>query len=218
MMNWSISTHFVLSANLHGGALVANYPFDDSAKDFESNGDPKTVYNPTDENEIFKYLARTYSNSHKSMYQGHPCPTYLKETFPEGITNGADWYAVTGGMQDWSYLHGGTFELTLEGKLHNFIKFSSHLWHFNFTVGCYKFPEAEELPKFWMDNREALVKYIEQVHLGIKGAVKSTISSPIAHASIRINNIGHVTYTDKNGYYYKLLLPGKYNVTVSAMG
>ncbi len=85
-------------------------------------------------------------------------------------------------------------------------------------LGCYKFPKAEELPKFWMDNRESLMTYMEQVHIGIKGFVKSTISSPIRHASIRVNNISHVTYTGKDGDYYRLLLPGKYNITASAVG
>lgn len=199
VMNWSLSNNFILSANLHGGALVANYPFDDSPKDFKTGTDPKTVMNPTEENDIFKYLANTYSSSHRKMYLGKPCPSYLMESFPEGITNGADWYSVTGGMQDWSYLHGGTYELTLE-------------------LGCYKFPQAEELSKFWMDNKEALLKYIEQVHVGIKGFIKSSIGTPIPHAAISVNNIQHVTYTGTSGDFYRLLLPGKYNITVSAKG
>lgn len=199
VMNWSLSNNFILSANIHGGALVANYPFDDSAKDFLSSTDPKTIMNPTEENEIFKHLASVYATSHRKMYQGKPCPSFIRESFPEGITNGADWYAVTGGMQDWSYLHGGTYELTLE-------------------VGCFKFPKAEELSTYWMDNREALIKFIEQVHIGIKGFVKSSIGTSLPHAAISVNNIQHVTYTGKGGDYYRLLLPGKYNITASAKG
>lgn len=61
VMNWSLSNQFVLSANLHGGALVSNYPFDDSAKDFLSNFDPKTEKNPTEDNDVFEHLANTYA-------------------------------------------------------------------------------------------------------------------------------------------------------------
>lgn len=38
----------------------------------------------------------------------------LSEEFPGGITNGASWYPIYGGMQDWNYIHAGCFELTLE--------------------------------------------------------------------------------------------------------
>ena len=35
-------------------------------------------------------------------------------SFPGGITNGADWYAIYGGMQDWTYVKAGVFHVTLE--------------------------------------------------------------------------------------------------------
>ncbi|XP_058454656.1 carboxypeptidase D [Malaya genurostris] len=202
VMNWSQSIPFVLSANLHGGALVANYPFDDSPKDFAYSNDysnPRTVTNPTEENEMFQYLAHTYADAHTTMHLGKPCTKFVRENFPDGITNGAAWYSVTGGMQDWSYIVGGAYELTLE-------------------VGCEKFPRKEDLPQYWLQNREALLKYVEQAQHGISGTVKSTIGHAIPHASVQVNQIQHVTFTTADGDYYKILLPGLYNVTAEAAG
>lgn len=63
VIDWTLSLPFVLSANLHGGALVANYPFDDNAKDFvQPSGDPTPAVNPSQDNKMFEYLARTYSD------------------------------------------------------------------------------------------------------------------------------------------------------------
>lgn len=78
------------------------------------------------------------------MHKEIPCPLFPKERFEGGITNGAKWYSVSGGMQDWNYLVAGCFEVTLE-------------------IGCYKYPYAKELPKYWLDNKEALIAFIEQV-------------------------------------------------------
>lgn len=200
VIDWTLSIPFVLSANLHGGSLVANYPFDDSPKDFLPQHDMRTVFNGSPDNEMFQYLARTYSNAHPTMHLGRAaCPIFGKEIFPEGITNGAEWYSVTGGMQDWNYVVAGVFELTLE-------------------LGCQKYPMAKELQGFWRDNREALVKYMEQVHRGVHGFVKSSIGSPVANAAITVNNVTHVNYSGKNGEFWKLLLPGRYNITVQADG
>lgn len=63
VMNWTLSVPFVLSANLHGGALVANYPFDDNAKDFLSDTVSLATHpNPTEDNAMFKQLAKSYSD------------------------------------------------------------------------------------------------------------------------------------------------------------
>lgn len=55
VMNWILSEPFVLSANLHNGALVANYPFDDSPDEEQSE-------NLSPDDTVFKYLAKTYAN------------------------------------------------------------------------------------------------------------------------------------------------------------
>lgn len=78
------------------------------------------------------------------MHMGRACPKYPNEKFREGITNGAAWYIVKGGMQDYNYLNSNCFELTIE-------------------VGCYKYPNHTELHKYWSDNRESLLAYMEQV-------------------------------------------------------
>lgn len=45
IMSWSQNHPFVLSANLHGGSLVANYPFD-------SNEFQRRVNSPTPDDEV----------------------------------------------------------------------------------------------------------------------------------------------------------------------
>ena len=85
-MKWSQEYPFVLSANLHGGSLVANYPYD-------SNPEGRRVNSPSPDNDVFKTLAKTYSHAHKKMHLAEPCPGD-RETFRDGITNGAQWYIM----------------------------------------------------------------------------------------------------------------------------
>lgn len=84
--------------------------------------------------------------AHPHMHEGRACPNYPDEKFKDGIVNGAQWYSVAGGMQDYNYLKTNCIELTLE-------------------VGCFKYPRDTELASYWEDNREPLLLFIEQVKI-----------------------------------------------------
>lgn len=53
VMDWLKEYKFVLSANIHGGAVVVNYPFDENSPTGENS--------PPDE-KMFELLAHSYAN------------------------------------------------------------------------------------------------------------------------------------------------------------
>lgn len=90
-MKWILNNPFVLSANFHGGAIVANFPWD--------SPDPTRGHNTrTRDDEMFNHLALTYSRANPDMYLqngNQRCiDTGLDKDFEEGIVNGAEWYVV----------------------------------------------------------------------------------------------------------------------------
>nr|XP_056703243.1 carboxypeptidase M [Euleptes europaea] len=195
VMDWIKTETFVLSANLHGGSLVASYPFDNgNSVTITSDGISQTL-----DNDVFVHLAKTYSTSHTTMYNKQGCTT--GDHFTDGITNGFAWYQVEGGMQDYNYIWGQCFEITLE-------------------LSCCKYPPKEELPSFWSDNKMALIEYIKQVHLGVKGRVLDKDEEPISDVIVETRGRRHVCpyRTNKDGEYYLLLLPGVYVLNATAPG
>ena len=52
---------FQISANMHGGDLVANYPYD------EARGVNPTEYSKSPDDETFKHIALTYAQNHPRM-------------------------------------------------------------------------------------------------------------------------------------------------------
>lgn len=184
LMRWILDNPFVLSINFHDGAVVANYPYDDSRS--QSNGPSLTP-----DNEFFTHLALVYARNHAFMYKGSGlCES---DNFPNGITNGADWYIVKGGLQDFNYLYSNCFEITLE-------------------LSCCKYPNEENLAAEWSANRESLLSYLEQVHSGVKGVILDKEGNPVPDAKVHVKGIDKPVVTSKDGEYWRLLTPGSYEV------
>ena len=191
VMQWLEEYPFVLSANFHNGALVANYPYDNSP-----NG--SDVYTASPDDDLFRQVSLSYSNAHATMHLGQPCPG-SSETFQNGITNGAAWYSINGGMQDYNYLNTNCFEITIE-------------------QGCQKYPEAYKLERIWNANKDALLAFLWQVHLGMKGFVTDENGVGIPNATIAVLDRAHSVTTAGSGDFWRLLVPGRYQVLVSASG
>lgn len=191
-MTWIVSNPFVLSAALHGGSVVASYPFDDSVEHVES-GHPSL----TPDDGVFKHLARVYADSHATMRSGHVCQD---DFFTNGTTNGAEWYDVPNGMQDFNYIFSNCFEISVE-------------------LSCCKYPNATQLESEWRNNSSPLLNYMKQVHLGVKGVVVDSMTrDPIHKAVLQVEGIQHTIVTTERGEFWRLLLPGTYNLTIRAVG
>jgi hypothetical protein len=201
---WILSLPFVLSANLHEGDLVANYPFDSTTKEGE------TQYSASPDDGTFRWLAQSYASNHAHMGKNDhpPCDGTSQDAFARqgGITNGAKWYSVSGGMQDFNYLGTNAMEITVE-------------------LSCEKMPNGPQLPQLWEDNKKALIEYMYSIHAGVKGVVSdSETGEPLAHAVVWVRNgtqtepIRHPVTTWVSGDYYRLLPAGQYELLVSADG
>ena len=210
VMKMIMENPFVISANMHGGDLVANYPYD------EARGINPTEYSASPDDETFKHIAMTYAANHPHMSDPtRPGCDSPKNPFAKqgGITNGAAWYTVDGGMQDFNYLSSNDFEITLE-------------------LGCDKYPAASTLAQEWEDNKKSLLEFIWMAHSGFKGVVKDADTRQgIANALIHVRNITRVTKGFRrsddinhditsvhDGDYWRLLTPGEYEVIAIADG
>uniref|UniRef100_A0A7E4VVU3 Peptidase_M14 domain-containing protein n=1 Tax=Panagrellus redivivus TaxID=6233 RepID=A0A7E4VVU3_PANRE len=189
IMEWALSVPFVLSANLHGGTSIVNYPFDDSQFGKSKTGD----------HDVFVKLAYSYARAHPSMWKkGLRCTEEFSDP-PKGITNGAEWYEVSGGMQDWMYLYANCFEITVE-------------------TNCHKFPYAKDMPVFWKEHKYALLRYIELTHHTIHGFIfDEQTGLGIQNATISINSRGRILKSYKYGDYWRPVTPGSYEVTFDHM-
>ncbi|KAL1252552.1 hypothetical protein QQF64_017245 [Cirrhinus molitorella] len=180
VMKWILEKKFVLSGSLHEGSVMASFPSDDGSS-YATSG-------LTADDAVFRHLAQTYIENHPIMKMDNPgCPDDPNKHFGGGE------------MEEYNYLKGNCFEVTLE-------------------LSCCKYPPASQLFVEWTNNKEALLAYIHQAHIGVRGFVMTRSGFGLPDATISISGSDRNITTWMFGDYYRLLLPGRYDITASSPG
>lgn len=176
VMKFQSGRKFSLSANFHGGTIVANYPWDSTYDRHPLDG-------------LVQELSLSYAELNPEMSSS--------SEFSQGITNGADWYVVKGGMQDWSCFFYNDLQITLE-------------------VSHSKYPDYRDIPGFYKSNRNSMINYMKQVHRGAGFKInRSTISGTVAIKQVSPVSLNLGSYAFNSSEFYKVLPEGQYSFTVS---
>jgi len=185
--NFAMSHHFIQVANFHGGSEVCNYPWDSWTSSQHTHPDNAWFYN---ECKAYADTARAVSSS------------YMTDITSSGVTEGGDWYSISGGRQD-------------------FTTYFAHGREVTFEISETKLLPASQLLTLWNYNYKSFYKYLERAYYGIRGTVTNESGTGIS-ATITVQ--GHDSYnseviTDPTfGDYYRMIAPGTYTLVISATG
>jgi len=146
----------------------------------------------------FNTISRAYADT-VHVYSG---PAYMSD-LDNGVTRGAVWYIIYGGRQDFvtSELQGREVTIELDNQ--------------------YITPEAQ-LTLLWQNNWRSLLGYLENALYGIYGLVRNV--NTLAPVPARVFISGHdkdssQVYSDTlTGNFVRMLSPGAWNLTFSAVG
>lgn len=174
VMNFQAKRNVSLSANFHGGAVVVNYPWD-------------ATYDLHPQDKLITAFSLEYANLNPAMRNSRE--------FYRGITNGAAWYPLKGGMQDWSHFWYNDLQVTIE-------------------LSDKKWPRYSNIPSFYNDNKASLLRFPELIHqgAGFKFSDKKMTGSVVikSNSGKKIGNYGF----DK-GEFYKVLDVGTYEFIIT---
>ncbi|XP_072393240.1 carboxypeptidase M-like [Diabrotica undecimpunctata] len=191
VMKWMEDVKFILSGSFFGSFVVAIYPY--------CNKNETRFVNPTPDDDVFQFLAKTYSNNHPIMHKGLTCPSSSLH-FDGGIINGAAWHNHDADMTDYNYIFRGCMEV-------------------RFEISCCKYPDIGELEGIWLDNKNALLQYCMQANRGVTGQVLDLYTRKPIEATMKIvgRDMEFRNYK-KTGEFWRILLPGDYQIQVEADG
>ncbi len=183
-MDFAAQHNFVMAANLHSGAEVVNYPWDTWS----------TLH--ADDN-WWQMVSRTYADAAQAASPAN----YLTD-FNNGITNGYQWYSISGGHQD-------------------YMNWFHHCRNVTLELSSVMAVPANQLRNYYEWNYDSLLLYLEESLYGLKGVV-NTGSGNFTPAVITLQQHDHdhseVLSETGTGLYYRPVYPGTYDLQISAWG
>ena len=183
-MQFAQDIPFVMGANYHGGAEVMNYPWDNT-------------YTLHADDAWYQLISHQYANL------CHEVSSSYMTDYNNGITNGAQWYMIGGGRQDYMNGYAQCRELTIE-------------------CSNTKLPNGSQLPNFWNINKNSIFAFVNQCRFGIHGTVTDAANGQPLEATITIT--GHdddystVMSHLPAGDYHRPIKGGTYTLTYIASG
>lgn len=119
MINFTDTINFIMSANMHGGIELVNFPFDSWTSSQNTHADHDWW-----EFVMYEYVDTVHAYS----------PTGYMTGMGDGVTHGGDWYVIYGSRQDYFNYYKSCREFTLElsnQKLLNPDLLPDH-WEYNY--------------------------------------------------------------------------------------
>ena len=183
-MQFAEENAFVMGANYHGGAEVMNDPWDN----------PSTLHA---DDAWYQLISHEYADlTHEVNWN------YMTD-YNNGITNGAQWYMIGGGRQDYMNGYAQCRELTIE-------------------CSNSKMPNGNQLPNFWNYNKNSIFAFMTQCIYGIHGTVTDAANGQPLNATITIANHDDTYSVVEShlpaGDYHRPIKAGTYDVTYACNG
>ena len=173
---------FAMAANYHGGAEVVNYPWDNT-----------NIRHADDA--WWQYVSQEYADLCHAVSSSYLTTCNNNGDTPSGITNGADWYMIGGGRQDYMNGYRQCREVTVE-------------------CSNTKNPSAAQLPNFWNYNHNSMLALMEQCLNGVHGVVyDATINQPIDGVTVTVlyhDDQYSIVSTHQDGDFHRPIKGGRW--------
>ncbi len=186
MINFTDTMNFIMSANMHGGIELVNFPFDSWTSNQNQHAD----------HDWWEFVMYEYVDT----VHAHSPPGYMTG-MGDGVTHGGDWYVIYGSRQDYFNYYKSCREFTLElsnQKLLNPDLLPAH-WDYNYRSFLNYIRQSTYGIHGTVYNNDTGEPLLAEISLPGHDSDNSEVWTALPH-----------------GHYNRPVFQGNYNVTYTA--